>query len=251
VHVDVHEATPGHMGLGSGTQLCLAVGAALDRLYALGQGTAAIAQAAGRGARSGIGVGSFDSGGFILDGGRGTGPSVPPVIARLRFPEAWRVLLIIDRRVQGLHGKPEVNAFRQLPPFPPALAAHLCRLALMRVMPALAEEDFEPFAEGIAEIQRAVGDHFAPAQGGRYASAAVADALARAEAAGFAGVGQSSWGPTGFVLTPSVGDAHRLARTLRAGSSAPEALELRTVRGCNRGSQITHKVGAEALRSIR
>jgi len=255
VHIDIREATPGHMGLGSGTQLCLAVGAALDCLYALGQRTAAIAEAAGRGARSGIGVGSFDSGGFIVDGGRGNGSSAPPVIARLRFPDEWRVLLIIDRRTQGLHGKPEVNAFRQLAPFPPALAAHLCRLALMRVMPALAEQDFEPFALGVAEIQRAVGDHFAPAQGGRYASAAVADALAQAEAAGFSGIGQSSWGPTGFVLTPSAADAQslslRLGRALGVGPSASSALELRIVKGCNRGSRITHRAGAEALRSIR
>jgi beta-RFAP synthase len=255
VHVEVREATPGHMGLGSGTQLCLAVGAALDRLYGLGQRTAAIAEAAGRGARSGIGVGSFDSGGFLVDGGRGTGLSAPPVIARLRFPEAWRVLLIIDRSARGLHGKPEVDAFRRLAPFPPALAAHLCRLALMRVMPALAEQDFAPFALGIAEIQRAVGDHFAPAQGGRYASPAVAEALALAEAAGFPGVGQSSWGPTGFVLVPSAADAQRLARTLaptsRAGTTASAALELRIVSGCNRGSRITYRTGAETPRSLR
>ena len=96
-----------------------------------------------------------------------------------------------------------------------------------------------------------MGDHFAPAQGGRYTSAAVADALARAEAAGFAGVGQSSWGPTGFVLAPSADAARSLAETLRTAVPASSALELRPVKGCNRGSRITHRAGAQPLRSLR
>ncbi len=54
-----------------------------------------------------------------------------------------------------------------------------------------------------SELQRIVGDHFASAQGGRFASARVAAALARLEAEGVTCVGQSSWGPTGFAVVES------------------------------------------------
>jgi predicted sugar kinase len=52
----------------------------------------------------------------------------------------------------------------------------------------------------VYELNARVGDAFAPAQGGRYASAAVADCVTRLRAAGVRGVGQSSWGPTVFAV---------------------------------------------------
>ena len=61
---------PAHVGLGSGTQLGLAVGAALARLAGLQLSTDEIALAVGRGLHSGIGIATFQHGGFVLDGGR-------------------------------------------------------------------------------------------------------------------------------------------------------------------------------------
>jgi beta-RFAP synthase len=248
VQISVEEAAPGHLGLGSGTQMCLAVGAAYARLYGVEPDTGHLAEAMGRGARSGIGVGTFDHGGFLLDGGRGSSANAPPLIARMAFPEAWRVVLLLDRRGEGLHGAQELDAFRRLPPFPPERAAHLCRLALMQIMPALAEQDLAPFARGIAELQRVVGDHFAPAQGGRFTSPAVADALAFAEREGFPGVGQSSWGPTGFVLTSDEQQALDLVERLRRRVGDLSPLRFMVVRGCNHGSLIETYPFTESLR---
>jgi len=251
VDITVHEAIPEHLGLGSGTQMSLAVGTAIARIYGLGADTGAIAALTERGARSGIGVGSFDQGGFLVDGGRGSADRSPPVIARLTYPEDWRVVLLLDVRGQGLQGKQELEAFRRLPPFPSERAAELCRLALMQVLPALAERDLHPFASGIAELQRVVGDHFAPAQGGRFTSPAVADGLAWAEQRGFVGVGQSSWGPTGFVLTDSEAAARSLVTAARARFGELSPLRWRIVKGCNRGSQITTGPLVESLRNAR
>jgi len=251
VEITVHEAIPEHLGLGSGTQMCLAVGTAMGRIYGLEANTEAIAAFTERGGRSGIGVGSFDQGGFLIDGGRGSTDRSPPVIARLPFPEDWRVVLLLDVRGQGLHGKQEVEAFRRLPSFPSGQAAALCRLALMQILPALAEQDLPPFASGIAQLQRVVGDHFAPAQGGRFTSPAVADGLAWAEQCGFAGVGQSSWGPTGFVLTDSQAAAEALVVSARQRFGELSPLRWRIVKGCNRGSQITTGPLMESLRTAR
>jgi len=54
-------------------------------------------------------------GGLIVDGGRGADGGPPPVIARLPYPEAWRIVLILDPSMAGVHGTREVEAFRDLP----------------------------------------------------------------------------------------------------------------------------------------
>lgn len=239
-HVRVHEAIPGHAGLGSGTQMALAVGTALDRLSESGTGSRAIARLLGRGRRSGIGIGAFEDGGFIVDCGRGdqSQGEIPPLALRLPFPEDWRILLVFDQRAQGLHGASELRAFAELPEFPESAAGHLCRILLMQVVPGLLESSLAPVAEGIAEIQRVVGDHFAPAQGGRFASPEVSAALEWAVDQGFPGVGQSSWGPTGFVLTQDADQARWLERGLKGRFGELSSLRYRVVRGRNSGARI-------------
>ncbi len=210
-HLEVAQAIPEHAGLGSGTQLGLAVGAALARLYGLDLSVREIAMLTGRGRRSGIGIGAFEQGGLLVDGGRGEGAEVPPILARLPFPEAWRVLLIYDAGAQGVHGQEEIQAFRQLPEFPAVQAAHISRLVLMQALPAVAEQDLLNFGRAISEIQRMLGDHFASAQGGgRYISTAVGQAADWLEAQGVVCLGQSSWGPTGFAVVESEAQAQAL-----------------------------------------
>jgi beta-RFAP synthase len=251
VSVTVEEAIPPHVGLGSGTQTDLAVAAALVCLE--GRGTAArdLARALERGARSGIGLAAFEQGGVLLDGGRGGLDAAPPVIARAPFPEEWRILLLLHRGGHGLHGAPEAEAFRRLPPFPPDAAAHLCRLMLMVALPALAEGDVDRFGQAIGELQRTVGDHFAPAQGGRFTSPLVADALAWLEAQGIAGVGQSSWGPTGFAVIGDVRQAERLAGEMRTRWTG-SPLEVMVCRGRNAGATVRNlSAGADFAPAVR
>lgn len=248
VEIHLESVIPDHLGLGSGTQMAIAVGHAVGALYGVDLSTREIARLLHRGARSGIGIGAFDHGGFLLDSGVGADGAVPPVTARLEFPEAWRVLLVMDARGQGLHGRQELDAFRKLPPFPSDLAAHLCRLTLMKILPGVKENCLQPVAEGVAELQRCVGDHFAPAQGGRFTSAAVADALAWAESCGHCGVGQSSWGPTGFVLLPDQQSAERLLAQARGRFGELSPLRFLITAACNGGGQIQADRSANAVK---
>ena len=229
-------AIPEHVGLGSGTQLGLAIACGLAALGGRRIPARDLAAIVDRGARSGIGIGAFDQGGFLVDGGRGEGDAPAPIVARAEFPPEWRLVLVFDGERNGLSGSAETAAFARLPTFPPELAGHLCRLTLMRLLPGLAERRFEAVAGSIGEIQARVGDHFAPAQGGRYASPRVAEALAWGEASGFAGIGQSSWGPTGFILVPEESRARRLRDELAARFPAP--LSFRLCSGRNRGAEI-------------
>ena len=216
VAVQVDEAIPEHCGLGSGTQLALAVGTAVSRLLDLDLSPLDVREKLARGARSGIGIGAFAYGGFLVDGGHGASTSLPPITSRVAFPEHWRVVLIFDESFQGLSGAKEVAAFHTLPTFPETLSSHLCRLVMTRALPGLAEASMSEFGPAITEVQRVVGDHFAPAQGGRFASPRVAEVLAWLEGRGVQCVGQSSWGPTGFAMVESESQAQEFVREAEA-----------------------------------
>ena len=239
IAVTVERAIPAHAGLGSGTQLGLALGLGLARLVGREVTVAEVAARLERGARSGIGVGAFSMGGFLVDGGRAPDEAAPPpIVARLPFPEAWRLVLIQDEARQGVHGAAERAAFARLPPFPAARAAQLCRLTLMRLLPALAQAEIATVGDALSEVQRVMGDHFAPLQGGgRFASPAVEAALAWAQRAGAAGIGQSSWGPTGWALLPSAAAAAQLAAA-GAARFAADGLVFRPVAGRNRPGEV-------------
>ncbi len=162
----ISSAIPAHAGLGSGTQLALTIAAAFRRFAGLPLDSREDARLLDRGARSGVGVALFDRGGLAVDAGRGSHTEVPPVVAWVNFPRDWRVLLILDPRVEGAHGEAEMQAFSQLPRFAADAASEICRRTLMQILPGAVENDLEAFGDGVTGVQKIVGDHFAPAQGG-------------------------------------------------------------------------------------
>jgi beta-ribofuranosylaminobenzene 5'-phosphate synthase len=234
--IDVQETVPAHAGLGSGTQLALAIASGIRRLHNLPLDCWGDAARLGRGARSAIGIGAFEHGGLILDGGHGSNTRLAPIIARLRFPSAWRIVLVLDKRRQGIHGEQETAAFAVMPSFPQTKAARHCELVLMKALPAVAESDLVSFGSAVREWQADLGDFFAPLQGGsRFSSPDVALALAQLEEAGGVGIGQSSWGPTGFAFFASASDSRRALALLRNG---PDPLDFRECVGLNRGARV-------------
>lgn len=238
VHIQLAQIIPEHAGLGSGTQLALAVGLAINRLYALDLSINEVATLTARGARSGIGLGAFASGGVIIDGGRGEKTLIPPVIARADFPEDWRIVLIFDKTDAGIHGQQEIEAFHTLPEFSAEVAAILCRHVLMQALPALAEQDLLTFGSAIRELQERTGDHFAPAQGGRYASPNVTAVLSWLSNQGAVCLGQSSWGPTGFAIFASQSEAEGFLQALQIEFKQQTALEFLLCKGRNMGGVV-------------
>jgi beta-ribofuranosylaminobenzene 5'-phosphate synthase len=236
--VNISEVVPVHAGLGSGTQLALAVAAGLRQLHNLPLDIEGDALHLGRGTRSGIGIGLFSRGGLVVDGGRGNEPRPAPIVSHLPFPDRWRVLAILDPKLRGVHGPDEVTTFAALPAMRDAEAAHICRLILIKALPALAEHDLANFGAAIKELQVRLGDYFAQAQGGaRFTSRHVAAVLDALDGAGAFGIGQSSWGPTGFAFAPSPEEAERLATMARRCPSA-QGLDIRVCKGLNRGAKI-------------
>ena len=233
----ISNAIPAHAGLGSGTQLALAIAAAFRRLAGLPLDAREDARLLDRGARSGVGVALFERGGLAVDAGRGPNTEVPPVVASVNFPKDWRILLILDRRVEGAHGEEERQAFAGLPPFPANAASEICRCTLMQILPGAAEADLEAFGDGVARIQEILGDHFAPVQGGaRFISAPVSRVATRLKALGARGIGQSSWGPTGFAFASDPDHAQFLVR--RACAEGEHGVEIRICGARDHGAEI-------------
>ena len=236
--IDVEEAIPPHAGLGSGTQLALAVGTGMAKLFDLDLRTVEIAATLDRGARSGLGIGLFDQGGFVVDGGSAGDGVPPPIIARQPFPSEWHLLLVFDRGREGVHGETEIEKFAALLQFPEADAAELCRLVLMCALPGVVEADLDAFGNAVGRIQARVGDHFAEAQGGRFASPGVSRVLEWLGSHGLKALGQSSWGPTGFAVCPSEPMANRLMAEAQIRFGREFGLDFAVTRGRNQGARV-------------
>ena len=237
-HIAVEEAIPAHAGLGSGTQLALAAGTAIARLEGRELNALDLANSGARGLRSGIGLAAFSGGGFLVDGGRKDRGRAPPLTLRADFPDDWRVLLMLDANRQGVSGSAEKEAFAALPSFGEAAAAHICHLVLMKIVPGLKEHDIAAFGSGITEIQSIVGAHFAARQGGSaWSSPAVERIAGKMQEAGATGIGQSSWGPTGFAFADGDEAAVRLYHSLVEDAKAL-GVEIVIARGRNSGARV-------------
>ncbi|WP_417550987.1 beta-ribofuranosylaminobenzene 5'-phosphate synthase family protein [Methylophaga sp.] len=240
--VNVHSLIPEHAGLGSGTQLALAVGRLLATYHQIDISTAKIAQALDRGKRSGIGISTFDAGGFVVDAGLGPNSLTPARLFQQAFPSQWRLVMLMDKNHQGIHGEIEIQAFQNLPTFPLQHSQNICHLTLMQLLPALIEQDIDLFGSAVSDIQGLIGQHFAPAQGGQYTSKPIGKLIEHAKSLGFKGMAQSSWGPTACVFTDSQLQADRLTAELHGMIDSDiqfEDIELLIAAGINQGAGIT------------
>jgi beta-ribofuranosylaminobenzene 5'-phosphate synthase len=230
------ESLPRHVGLGSGTQHALAVHAAVAAAHGREPRVREHAPDLGRGGRSGVGVAAFETGGFLLDGGHPTARftsrppdrgewTVPPVIARLALPEAWRFVLAVPAAVRGRSGDDEDAAMRAaVERADDAVAADLNEQLLSRVLPAAAAGDREALGHGLAAFGRLNGAWYTDVQGGVYRPPAGAMVERLADCPAVTGAGQSSWGPAVWGLTTA-------DRAGEARAAARAALEAADVKG--------------------
>jgi beta-ribofuranosylaminobenzene 5'-phosphate synthase len=236
-HLIIERCAPEHAGLGTGTQLGLAVARALTTAFELPALDAVeLARRVGRGRRSALGIHGFAQGGFLVEAGQRRPDAIAPLVAHLSYPEEWRVVLVVPRDETGLHGLAERQAFERLQaPGSASVTDALCRLIVLGLLPALVERDLEAFGDALFEFNVRVGERFAAVQGGVYASPRLAEMVAFARREGIRGVGQSSWGPALFAVTAGEDQAQDFAGRVRTrfGLQGPEVL---TTLACNQGA---------------
>lgn len=245
--IDVLAAPRAHVGLGSGTQLALAVAAGMQRLYRAPESEESfrigptddqffeaaevldLARAVGRGRRSCVGIHGFSRGGLIVEAGRFvparppvTGDEFSPMVARVRLPSAWRCVVIVQRDSIGLYGEPEKRAFEELPPVPRDVAAELARVALMEIIPAAVEGRFAEFAQAVRRYGELAGRPFAPASARLPHATSTAQLIELLGELGIEGAAQSSWGPAVMACCESLDAAGLLVERLDALRLLPQ-----------------------------
>ncbi len=201
LHVRVINMPPQHTGLGTGTQLALAIAAGVRTACGLPQAPLAdLVASVHRGKRSAIGSHGFYGGGLILESGRSDVDALGKLQQRVDMPEDWPIVLITSQEEQGRHGRQESDAFGQLDSVPTKITDQLLRLALDEILPAAQRKDAETFDHAIHDYGKLAGNCFAKVQGGPLASPAIARRVEILRSINIPGVGQSSWGPTIFVM---------------------------------------------------
>lgn len=229
--VTLEEGFDRHVGLGSGTQFALATLVAVARAHDAYVDARTAAPALGRGGRSGVGVATFEHGGFAVDAGHPTerfttAPpergawDVPEPIVQRDAPATWRFLLVTPDVDPGRHGDAEDASMRTaVERADPGIADDIAGLLTRRLLPAVAERDLQAFGSAVARLGRLNGAWYADEQGGVYRPPAgvLVDALGDDPA--IRGAGQSSWGPTVYGVT----GADDAAAARAAGEAALDA----------------------------
>ncbi len=193
--IEVRKTIPRHVGLGSTTQLSLAVGTAIAKLNSLNIRIEKLARILGRGKNSGAGIYTFAHGGLVIDGG--VTNDVPPLIFRENLPSEWAFLLIIPEVKPGLNEEEE-KPIMEKNFGSPDIAMKISHRILLGLLPALKERNIKAFGEHLSAIQRLVGKQFSDFQGGEFRED-VELILTWLEEKTY-GSGQSSWGPSVYGL---------------------------------------------------
>lgn len=226
--ISVIETISRHIGLGSKTQLALALADGVSRLLKL-EGTPLskeiLASVVKRGGTSGIGVTSYFIGGFIIDGGHDYGegkekysflPSSAsdaapaPVLFRDELPGEWRTVVAVPRFAEGAHDAEEVNIFKECCPVPLNDVEKLAHIILMKLMPAVKRKNFDDICDCINFFQT-IGfkKNEIDLRGQFYR-----DIIQAWQEAGAPCVGMSSFGPALYTIARDVDIANDLKQSI-------------------------------------
>ena len=238
VYIDTLSEVDPHVGLGSGTQLALALATALHHCFAIPTPPAAtLARSVDRGHRSAVGTHGFLRGGLIVEAGRTSDESLSELVYHMELPTDWRFLLVRVAGQAGRSGVSEQQAFARMPPVPPEVRERLWQLLEHFMVPSIARSDLEAFGQYVYEYGVLSGESFASEQWGRFADGTVAQLVSTIRELGVQGVGQSSWGPTVFAILSSESSAREVQSQLLHCFRHTD-LETQIVRPDNRGAHV-------------
>ncbi|MFC6720159.1 beta-ribofuranosylaminobenzene 5'-phosphate synthase family protein [Halobacteriaceae archaeon SHR40] len=250
VDLTVHDRFERHVGLGSGTQLALAVLVGTARAHDRTVDPRSLAPELGRGGRSGVGVGIFESGGFVVDVGHpterfttappGAGSwTVPEPINTWTLPDSWRFVVLTPEAEQGQSGEAEDESIRSIVERADAgIADDIATLLTRRLLPAVVEGNLAAFGAAVARLGRLNGAWFADEQGGVYRppAGALIDYLDSGRS--IVGAGQSSWGPTVYGVTDQTRSEQAVERAADALDEAGVAGRVRLVAPSDSGATV-------------
>ena len=227
-HFNLKRYFPSHVGLGSKTQLSLAIATAITKLKRITHlSTNQLTKLVERGGTSGIGWKGFETGGFILDGGHDFGKgkeketflpssasiSADPALTLFRhnIPENWRFILVIPRVRKGVYGDEEVRVFQNYAPIYRNEVNEVSHQIIMKIIPSLIKNDLSSFGEGLKRVQ-SIGFKKIEINLQHHV---VKDLLFFFDEYGIKAYGMSSFGPSVFGIVESDSEAVELLKTVQ------------------------------------
>lgn len=162
----IHSAYAPHLGLGSGTQIKLAIAKLITESINKPLTAIELSALVGRGGTSGVGTFCYEHGGFVIDGGHSlkekdknlpyseSNANPPQLIGKYDFPEEWTVLVAIPKIEHSVSGMKEVDIFETYCPVPKRDVEQVSHIILMNMIPFLLEKDIVGFGKSIDEIQK-------------------------------------------------------------------------------------------------
>ncbi|MFW9969369.1 MAG: beta-ribofuranosylaminobenzene 5'-phosphate synthase [Candidatus Odinarchaeota archaeon] len=227
-HFNLKRYFPSHVGLGSKTQLSLAISTAITKLKNIDHLTHEdLTKLVERGGTSGIGWKGFKTGGFILDGGHDFGrgkeketflpssasTSADPALTIFRheIPENWRFVLVIPNVKKGAYGDEEISVFQNNAPILRSEVNEVSHQVIMKILPGIIKNNLSCFGEGLKRIQN-IGFKRIEID---LQHQIVKDLLKFFDDYGLKAYGMSSFGPSVIAIVESDSEAETLLREVQ------------------------------------
>ena len=251
VECTVHSAAPFHSGLGAGTQFTLALGTALIMLSGKPRpdDISEFASALDRSRRSAVGTYGFDHGGFVIDHGIPQDATTSRAFDRVRFPDAWRVVMLSPQMAAGLSGEPEETFFGRQNYLADDTVSRIGQLIEADLAVALRDEKFQRFCDALESYGHLAGEYYAAAQGGVFSDRQMEKLVHELKLKDITGAVQSSWGPTVCIPAQSEQAAEKI-REAAQHSACGATITTKIVRGLNCGATVRTTAPEQGHRSF-
>ena len=234
IRIDCIESPQKHIGLGSGTQLILSIEEAISKFYRFNENINFFK----RNYRSGVGNNSYKNGGFIVDSPKNN-MLTNEIIFKTKFPKEWKIILLFDSEAKGLHGSSESRFFSADTTI--SLRKKLSDLTLNEIIPSIIYKDFDTFARSLTKFQDLNSLFYSSIQKSSYLSHDIAKVIKKVSMNFNVAAGQSSWGPTSYMLIESKSIQNGIISILDNTISMYNNLSYEIVSAKNNGRRLSYK----------
>ncbi len=220
-----------HIGLGSGSQLILAIEECIMKYYM----TPSWPNIFGRKYRSGIGYNTYQYGGFILDSPKSIKKQSMPIF-KFSFPKNWKIILLFDHTIKGLSGYQEKSFFLNNKDV--KIREKLSDIILNNIVPSIIYNDFDIFSSALSKFQKITSSLYLTHQKSLYVSNDIEKVINKISNNFKIGAGQSSWGPTSYMIVDSKKDLNKILSILDKQISMYNNLAYNVVTAVNSGRRL-------------
>jgi beta-RFAP synthase len=234
----LNEVIPSGLGLGAASQLGLSVVSGLAANHGIDISSAEAAAISRLSPYDdGVGVGTFDNGGFIISAGD---RDLPVTVFRSKFPQNWKIILVTPPVGTGKVYDDDTLSGR-IAGLNPGAGAEMSRITLLRLLPGLMKEDLNAFGDALDRMRAVAEAEYAPTPAEFYSLPDAADIISKMRELGAVGAGQSEWGASIYSFADGESAASAIASGLANYFSADggeNGLKIRVISGQNEGSEI-------------